>query len=141
VRRQAVLSQAFREEVRHGEDWELWFRPSRLGQFEAVTEPLTDYYVHGNSLSANPERMIEGLDQFIDTTLLADLHGLNRWAWRQRVRATQLCAAGLIARNNHLESEFRYMVRSMCAWPLPGWEPRRLAMLAVSAKNRWRKPA
>jgi glycosyltransferase involved in cell wall biosynthesis len=141
VRREAVLSQAFREEVRHGEDWELWFRLSRLGQWEAVTEPLTDYYVHGNSLSANPERMMEGLDQFIDTTLLADLHGLNRWAWRQRVRASQLCAAGLIARNNHLESEFRYMVRSMCAWPLPGWEPRRLAMLAVSAKNRWRKPA
>lgn len=142
VRRDAVLkNHGFREDIRHGEDWELWFRLSRLGQFKALTEPLTDYYVHANSLSANPERMIEGLDQFIDTTLVADLRGLNRWAWRRRVRATQLCGAGLIARNHHLISEFSFMVRSVCSWPLPGWQPRRFAMLVVSARNRWRKPA
>jgi hypothetical protein len=114
------------------------FRLQRLGQFEAVSDPLTDYYVYPNSLSANPRTMIEGLDRFIDTTLLADLRGCDRWAWRHRILASQLCSAALIARDNGLKGELRYMFRSLCAWPSPFWEPRRFAMLAVSARNRIR---
>jgi len=48
----------------------MWVRLEREGQFEAVTDPLTDYYVHPKSLSANPERMLQALDRIIDTTLL-----------------------------------------------------------------------
>lgn len=106
------------------------------GQFEAVSDPLTDYYVYPNSLSANPEKMIEGLNRFIDTTLLADLRGFDRWAWRRRIRAVQLCSAGLIARDNGLKGEVRYMFQSLCAWPSPFWKPGRFAMFAVSARNR-----
>jgi glycosyltransferase involved in cell wall biosynthesis len=142
VRRDAFLrSGGFREEIRHGEDWELWFRLSRQGQFSAVPAALTDYYVYPNSLSANPERMIEGLSQFIETTLLADLRGASRRIWRQRILATQLASAGLIARDNGLSSEMALMVKGICAWPAPFWRPRRFAMLAVSARNRWRTPA
>lgn len=127
----------FREDVRGVEDWDMWFRLQALGQFEAVADPLTDYYVHPNSLSANPDRMLQALDQIIDTTLLAGLRGFDRWAWRRRIRATQLCSAGLIARDNGVEGEVHYILRSLCTWPSLLWEPRRFAMLAVSVRNKF----
>ena len=114
----------------------MWFRLQRLGQFEAVSDPLTDYYVYPNSLSANPRKMLEALDRIIDTTLLADLRGFGRWAWRCRIRAVQLYSAGLIARDNGLKGEVHYMFQSLCAWPSPFWKPGRFAMFAVSVKNR-----
>jgi glycosyltransferase involved in cell wall biosynthesis len=139
VRREAVMqSEGFRDGISGCEDWEMWFRLMRLGQFEAIPDELTDYYVYPNSLSANPEKMLQALDRFIDTTLLADLRGFNRWAWRRRIRAVQLCSAGLIARENGLKSELRYMCQSLSAWPSPFWEPRRFAMFAVSLRNRFR---
>jgi glycosyltransferase involved in cell wall biosynthesis len=138
VRRDMVARDGgFREDIRACEDWEMWVRLDRLGEFEAVVDPLTDYYVYPNSLSANPEKMLEALDQIIDTTLVADLHGLNRWAWRQRIRAVQLCSAGLIARDNGLSSEARFMLQSLRAWPSPFWEPQRFVMSAVSLRNRF----
>jgi glycosyltransferase involved in cell wall biosynthesis len=137
VRREMVLQGGgFREDIRACEDWEMWVRLNRLGQFEAIPDPLTDYYVHPKSLSANPEKMLEALDRIIDTTLVADLRGLDRWAWRHRIRAVQLCSAGLISRDNGLSGELRYMFRSLCAWPSPLWTPRRFPMFAVSVKNR-----
>jgi glycosyltransferase involved in cell wall biosynthesis len=138
VRRRAITqSGGFREDISNGEDWEMWFRLQRLGQFEALPDPLTDYYVYPNSLSANPQTMIKGLDQFIDTTLLANLRGIDRWAWRRRIRAVQLCSAGLIARDNKLEGELLYMFKSLCSWPSPFWLPSRFAMIAVSARNKF----
>jgi glycosyltransferase involved in cell wall biosynthesis len=140
VRREAVVQNGgFREDIRACEDWEMWFRLQRLGQFEAVSDPLTDYYVYPNSLSANPEKMIEGLNRFIDTTLVADLRGFHRWAWRHRIRAVQLCSAGLIARDNGLNREVQYMLQSLRAWPSPFWKPGRFAMFAVSVRNRFRR--
>ena len=106
-----------------------------------MPDALTDYYVYPQSLSANPERMLKALDRIIDTTLLADLQGFDRWAWRRRIRAAQLCSAGLIARDNGLSSEMSYMFRSLRAWPSPFWEPQRFATFAVSAKNRFLRPA
>jgi len=140
VRREAVVqSGGFREDIRGPEDWEMWFRLLRSGLFAAVAEPLTDYYVYPSSLSANPERMIQAVYQFIDTTLLADLHGLRRWAWRRRILASQLCSAGLIARDNHLSGEFHYMLQSLFTWPSPLWQTRRFLSFAVSAKRSFRR--
>lgn len=137
VRRDAVVQDGgFREDIRACEDWEMWFRLQRLGQFEAVSDPLTDYYVYPNSLSANPGKMLEALDRIIDTTLVADLLGFDRWVWRRRIRAVQLCSAGLIARDNGLKGEVSFMFQSLCAWPSPFWEPGRFAMFAASARNR-----
>jgi glycosyltransferase involved in cell wall biosynthesis len=132
----------FREEIRACEDWEMWVRLQHLGRFEVVPDSLTDIYLHSDSLSANPERMLLALDQIIDTTLLSDLSGFRRWVWRRRICAHQLQSAALIARDNRLKGELRYMYRSLCAWPSPFWEPRRFVILAVSVKNRfyrWRE--
>jgi glycosyltransferase involved in cell wall biosynthesis len=139
VRRQALLREGgFREDIRACEDWEMWMRLQRLGRFEAIEAPLTNYYVYPSSLSANPGRMLQALNQIMDTTLLAGLHGLERWAWRQRILAVQLCSAGLIARDNMLKDELHYMFSSLLSWPSPFWEPRRFALFAVSARNRFR---
>ena len=120
------------------EDWELWFRLLPLGQFEAVSDPLTDYYIYPGSLSANPEKMLHSARIIIDATLTADLRGFERWAWRRRILAVQLCSAGLIARDNGLQNEFRYMFQSLCAWPSPFWAPRRFATCAVTVRNLFR---
>jgi hypothetical protein len=90
-------------------------------------------------LSANPQRMIDALESIIDTTLVADLRGLSRWAWRQRIRAVQLCSAGMIARDNGIDGELGYMLRSLAAWPSPFWEARRLASFGVTLKNKLRR--
>lgn len=137
VRRDAVQQGGgFREDIRACEDWEMWFRLQRIGQFASVTDPLTDYYVYPNSLSANPDKMLLALDQIIDTTLLSGLEGFDRWAWKRRIWAVQLSSAGLIARDNKLKNELRYMFRSLCLWPSPLWEPKRFTMFAVSVRNR-----
>jgi hypothetical protein len=117
----------------------MWVRLERLGKFVPIEEPLTDYYVHPNSLSANPGRMLQAMDQIMDTTLLAGLRGFDRWSWKQRIRAVQLCSAGLIARDNGLKDELHYMFLSLRSWPSPFWEPKRFMMCAVSAKNRLRR--
>lgn len=140
VRRQAVMQNGgFREDILACEDWEMFVRLQRMGSFEAVPDPLTHYYVYPNSLSADPERMLQTLDQIIDTTLLADLHGFKHWVWRRRVLASQLCCACLIARNIGLKNELHYMIRSWCAWPSPLWDSRRFAISAVSLINTLRR--
>jgi len=94
VKRDAVMQVGgFRDGLPGCEDWDMWVRLQRIGQFKSVAAALTDYYVYPNSLSANPERMLQALDQIINTTLVADLHGFRRWAWRRRILATQLCRA------------------------------------------------
>jgi glycosyltransferase involved in cell wall biosynthesis len=139
VRREALLLDGgYREDIRSLEDWEMLVRLQNVGKFAAVAGPLTFVYLHPDSLSANPEGMLRWLDLIIEKTLVADLHGVNRWAWRHRIWAAQLCSAGLIARDNGIKSDLRYFFRSLGAWPSPFWMPRRFAMLAVSARNRFR---
>jgi glycosyltransferase involved in cell wall biosynthesis len=139
VRRDSIMRiGGFHKGIRSCEDWEMWVRLQHLGKFEPVTDVLTNYYVHSDSLSSNPEVMLHSLNGIIDATLLADLHGLDRWVWRRRILATQLCSAGLIARDNGLKNDLRYLFRSLCAWPSPFWQPRRFVMFAVSATKRFR---
>lgn len=140
IRRDDVLRiGGFREGLAACEDWEMWMRLKNMGCFDAVREPLTSYYIHSASLSANPETMLAGLSKIMNSALLADLQGIKRRIWRQRSLATQLASAGLIARENGLTTELSYMFQSLLAWPFPSWEPRRLVMFAISARNRLRQ--
>jgi hypothetical protein len=140
LRREAFVKiGGFRNSLDACEDWGLWFRLLLLGQFEAVPDPLTDYYVYTGSLSTNPEKMLQAAKTIIDATLTADLRGFQRWAWKRRILAVQLLSAGLIARDNRLKGELRYMFQSLCAWPSPFWQPRRFAAFAVSAINSFRR--
>lgn len=137
ARRDALLEVGgFREDIRACEDWDMWVRLSRIGSFAAVAGPLTDYYVYPTSMSTDPRRMLVAMEQILPATLVADLAGVSRWTWSQRVRAVQLYSAGLIARDNGLQGELGYMLRSLAAWPSPLWEPQRFAGFAVSVRNQ-----
>ena len=136
ARREALeRNGGFREDVRACEDWEMWMRLQRVGGFAAVPDPLTDYYVYPTSMSTDPKRMLDAMEQILPTTLVEDLHGTERWVWTQRIRAVQLYSAALIARDNGLKGEIAYILRSLAAWPSPLWEPHRFAGLAVSVRN------
>ncbi len=140
LRRQALIQVGgFHGGIDGCEDWDMWVRLQHLGQFEAVTDPLTSYYVYPNSFSANPERMLKAVRGIIDSCLVADLHGLDRWVWRRRILAEQFCSAGLIARDNGLKGELGYLLQSLCAWPFPWWQPRRFAIFAASARGLFRR--
>jgi glycosyltransferase involved in cell wall biosynthesis len=136
ARREALArNHGFREDIRACEDWEMWMRLQRLGDFAAVPDALTDYYVYPSSMSTDPKRMLDAMEQILPTTLVEDLDGPERWAWTHRIRAVQLYSAALIARDNGLKGEVAYMLRSLAAWPSPLWEPQRFAGLAVSVRN------
>lgn len=137
ARREALARNGgFREDVRACEDWDMWMRLQRIGGFAAVQDALTDYYVYPASMSTDPKRMLDAMEQILPTTLVEDLHGTERWAWTRRIRAVQLYSAALIARDNRLNGEIGYMLRSFAAWPSPFWEPQRFAGLAVSLRNQ-----
>ena len=129
----------FREDIRACEDWEMWVRLKRFGSFAAVPEAMTDYYVHPSSMSTDPGRMLGAMDKIMGSTLVADLSGVGRWLWMRRIRAIQLYSAALIARDNGLRGDLRYMAQSVAAWPSPFWEPYRFAGLAVSVRNQLRR--
>ncbi|MGA3131151.1 MAG: glycosyltransferase [Terracidiphilus sp.] len=137
LRRQTVLAAGgFREGTPTCEDWGMWVRLMPFGSFAAVTDPLTNYYVHPKSISASPEKMLAGLRAIMEPTLLARYRGIERWMWRRRIWAEQLCSAALIARDNNLKGELGYIVRSLLAWPSPFFRRRRFAVLAVNLRNQ-----
>ena len=66
----------------------MWVRMMPFGSFAASPEPLTNYYVHPKSMSASPERMLEGLRAIVEEPiLLARYRGIERWIWRRRISA------------------------------------------------------
>jgi len=137
LRRQTVLAAGgFREGTPTCEDWGMWVRLKPFGSFAAVTDPLTYYYIHPKSISASPEKMLAGLRAIMEPTLLANYRGTERWMWRQRIWAEQLCSAALIARDNNLKGELGYIVRSLLAWPSPFFRWRRFVILAVNLRNQ-----
>jgi glycosyltransferase involved in cell wall biosynthesis len=137
LRRPTVLAAGgFREGTPTCEDWGMWVRLLPLGSFAAVAEPLTNYYIHPKSISASPEKMLDGLRVIIEPTLLANDRGMGRWIWRRRIWAAQLLSAAFIARENDLAGEVKYIVRSVLAWPSPFWLPKRFIVLVVSLRNK-----
>ena len=136
AKREMLMSAGgFREDLRACEDWDMWVRLQSFGKFECVTDLLTNYYVHPNSMSSDPERMLKATIMILDSTLVADLKGISRWAWRRRICATQLASAGLIARDKRQKGELSYLFQSLRSWPSPMWEPRRFALFAISLRN------
>ncbi len=135
LRRAVLAAGGFREGVRACEDWGMWVRMMPLGEFAAVEDPLTGYYIHPKSMSASPEKMLDGLRDILEPTLLNGYRGIERWIWRRRIWAEQLCNAALIARENGLKGEIGYITRSLLGWPSPFWRPRRFLVFVVSVRR------
>lgn len=56
----------FRQAMTPSDDWELWLRLTRLGDFIFVDEVLLDYRRHDLSVSADHRRMIEARSRIFD---------------------------------------------------------------------------
>jgi glycosyltransferase involved in cell wall biosynthesis len=138
LRRQTVLDAGgFLEGAPACEDWGMWVLMMPFGSFAAAPEPLTGYYLYPQSMSASPERMLDGLRAILEPALLKGHRGIERWIWRRRIWATQLCSAALIARDNNLQGELGYLTRSLLSWPSPFFRWHRFAAFAVSLKRQW----
>jgi glycosyltransferase involved in cell wall biosynthesis len=134
----------FDERHRGTEDWEAWVRLHWVGEFVGLIEPLTNYRVAPGSLSSDATHMFKDFLPMVERTLVQDLRGVRRWAWKRRILASQAYSAALIAReaaNTRQEKEF--LVHSLTLWPLPSWQGRRFLALVVLARRilRAQQPA
>ena len=48
----------FDERLRGSEDWDMWLRVARQYAFAGIAEPLVNYRIHGQNMSASPEYML-----------------------------------------------------------------------------------
>jgi glycosyltransferase involved in cell wall biosynthesis len=138
ARRDALLQAGgYNESLSACEDWDLYVRLYRLGVFVYVPEALAIYRVYSGSMSTNVARMLQNFERILEPTLLADLKGLPRWAWRRRARSTQLFRAALIARAaGDKRGERRMLYRSLLTWPSPFWEPTRFKAVPVAWSSK-----
>ena len=123
----------------HGsEDWELWVRlilqkKMRLGW---VPEPLTCY----RETNVNSSKRIDGMleaDLLSLPTMVSDLHGLSKFAWRQRILAAILFRAAMNARQAGDSRELGFLVRSILTWPSPFVRPMRYNALLYTLAKRF----
>jgi glycosyltransferase involved in cell wall biosynthesis len=52
--------------IRFAPDWEMWIRMARRFEFEVIPEPLYNYSIHPNQLTANYKVQIEGFQKIIE---------------------------------------------------------------------------
>ena len=127
----------FDTSLKGSEDWDFAIALLDLGPFCAVYEPLTIYQLSVSSLSANPDWMFLETRKMLARRLLTGLHGLSRWAWRQRILSFHAYVAGQNARDRkEHRKELRYLLYSAVLWPSPWWRPVRYKALAVTLINR-----
>lgn len=119
--RRDVLEQVggFDERLRACEDWDLWVRLGPACKMVAVDQPVTWYRVSASSLSTNVDRMLGAVAHMLTTSLLKDLDGWSRWAWRQRAWSAELARSGLTARSAHDRRALSLFLRSLMTWPSP----------------------
>ncbi|HEX5431353.1 MAG TPA: glycosyltransferase [Bryobacteraceae bacterium] len=131
--RKEVLIRAggFREDLRVGEDWDLWTKLASRYSFAAVNEPVLNYSVTPNSLSQDPERTVSDMERILETSLLAGLRGTSRVVWRRKIRAVQLYRAALNSRSSNRSASLWLLLRSLAQWPSPMFFPLRWRVLAA----------
>ena len=109
----------FDERLRACEDWDLWFRLGPQCQMVAVDEPVTLYRVTPTSMSRDTNRMLDALERMLATSLLKDLSGWERWAWRQRAWSAELSRCAITARELRDPQSLSLILRSLATWPSP----------------------
>ena len=119
------------------EDWDLNVKlvvRYRSG-FVAVEEPLMRYHHHQNNASRRYKSMLESNLSIVEGTLLADLAGISRALWRQRIRSQLFYQAAIGAREAGC-SCLNYLVRSFIEWPIPSLELKRFRTLGAELIGR-----
>jgi glycosyltransferase involved in cell wall biosynthesis len=134
VRRSVLEAIGGFDEVRNGcEDWVFAKDLLDAGPLLAIDEPLTNYRVNSSGLSSKVELVYRDFELILEDTLLRGTSGISRVLWRRRAIAQQAFSAAMTARSvkDHA-AERRYMLRSLLAWPSPGFLPRRYKAAVVT---------
>jgi hypothetical protein len=92
VRRSALRADRFAEDLRLGEDWDLWLRLAARTQFGYLGEPLTDYRIHDSNTTRNLERVLNARLVAMDRALARGLDAAHR---RAAIAHRQWVFAGL----------------------------------------------
>jgi hypothetical protein len=67
IRRRAIEDVGgFDAELKAGQEWDLWIRLSRHGHFDFVPDDLVRLCVHGEQISSNLSKVIEGRKRILD---------------------------------------------------------------------------
>lgn len=121
----------FNKDLRGTEDWEMWVKLSRRFEFAFVPQPVTLYQITVGSVSANYDRMIKAMEMMLEPTLVSDLSGLSRAAWKRRIRAAEFYRAFLVARQVGHAGALSLLWKSVVQWPLPTFMPKRFYSLVL----------
>ena len=123
----------FNEELHFAEDWEMWIRILEYYSFDYIPELLMQYRVHPINITSTSLQK-----NMIDWMKVIDMHSGNRSLIedailrRKRISWLHLNHA-IIYRNNDIQLEILFMVKSILSWPI--WFPRRYSTLL---KTLWR---
>jgi glycosyltransferase involved in cell wall biosynthesis len=107
------------------EDYDLWLRLARLGAFRCESEPLAEYRVHANSLSA-AERFRRGVERIMDKVEQQWGHepGVRDLARRRRAGVRVDAAWELLCTGERRRARAMLCdARRLGAW---GWKERRM---------------
>jgi glycosyltransferase involved in cell wall biosynthesis len=80
VRRAVLGADRFPEDLRLGEDWDLWLRLAARTAFGYLAEPLTDYRLHDSNTTRNLQRGLHARLTVIDRALARGIEGVYRRA-------------------------------------------------------------
>jgi glycosyltransferase involved in cell wall biosynthesis len=140
IRRDALLAVGgFDEGVAGVADWECWVRLARKYRCAAVMTPLTMVRLWPESMSANHEKLMGETRRILEKTLISDLHGWRRTAWRRRIWSNQLFHYAVSMQTIDSKKERVALLESIREWPSPAFLPRRFAALCrnMVGAERW----
>ncbi len=121
----------FNEKLRACEDWEMWVKIGPKYQFAAVQEPLLMYQLTPMSMSTNINRMMSNMELILEPTLLREMTGVSRWAWRKKIRSAELFRSFKTAREANTPNKMGYLFSSLKEWPNPFFISDRYRALAL----------
>lgn len=112
------LEEGFDETLRWAEDWDLWIRISRHFHFDAVTEPLVIYRVHGGNVSKKVAAMHQSQLQVIRRAYADDpFDGRNALLRRRSTAYVHFDAGDEYLQAGEFGRARHFLLRAVANWP------------------------
>ncbi|WP_158705187.1 glycosyltransferase family 2 protein [Salinibacter altiplanensis] len=109
----------FDEELPAQQDYDLWIRVARRTLVACDPAHTVNWTVHtsaGDQMTGNPEIYVEAYERISEKYADA-IQNLSRQQRRQRVATQCASIADKYARTGDLVNQYRYVLRSLSAWP------------------------
>lgn len=135
VRRAELLaSGGFDEQLKGGEDWDLFVRLLAAHQAIATPEPLVNYYEVETSASRDHRMMLPDTLLLVDKTLLCGLSGISKVLWRRRIKSILYYRAAISARALG-DPAGHFLFASFVQWPFPDLAPSRFKTVLAQLRD------